>query len=62
MNLADIEAMWKFFDARLASFQDKVEDQKSRLLQELDNRTKTIGADIEKMYDKWNEKKPKDRH
>lgn len=62
LNLADIEAMWKFFDARLASFQDKIEDQKSRLLQELDNRTKTINADIEKMYDKWNEKKPKDRH
>ena len=26
MKLGEIEAMWKFFDARLASFQDKIED------------------------------------
>ena len=62
MKLGEIEAMWKFFDARLASFQDKIEDQKARLVQELDNRVKTMNTDLEKMFDKWNEKKPKERH
>lgn len=54
--------MWKYFDARLAQFNDKIEDQKARLVQELDNRVRTLNADLEKMFDKWNEKKPKDRN
>ena len=31
-------------------------------MQELDNRVKTLNSDLEKMFDKWNEKKPKDRN
>lgn len=62
MNLAEIESMWKYFDARLATFQDKIQEQKGRLMQELDNRVKTLNSDLEKMFDKWNEKKPKDRN
>lgn len=54
--------MWREFDARLAAFQDKIEEQKSRLLQELDSRTKTLNSDLEKMFDKWQEKKPKERN
>jgi hypothetical protein len=54
--------MWKFFDARLASFQDKIEEQKARLVQEIDSRTQSINSDLEKMFDKWNEKKPKERN
>ena len=62
MNLSEIESMWKYFDARLATFQDKIQEQKGRLIQELDNRTKTLNSDLEKMFDKWNEKKPKERN
>ena len=62
MNLSEIESMWKYFDARLATFQDKIQEQKGRLVQELDNRVKTLNSDLEKMFDKWNEKKPKDRN
>jgi len=62
MQLGEIESMWKYFDARLAQFNDKIEDQKARLVQELDNRVRTLNADLEKMFDKWNEKKPKDRN
>ena len=32
------------------------------MVQELDNRVRTLNADLEKMFDKWNEKKPKDRN
>ena len=32
LNLAEIESMWKYFDARLATFQDKIQEQKGRLI------------------------------
>ena len=52
--------MWREFDARLAAFNDKIEDQKARLVQELDGKIKTLNSDLEKMFDKWQAKKPKD--
>jgi hypothetical protein len=60
--LRDIESGWREFDARLGAFNDKIEDQKARLVQEIDNKVKSLNTDIEKMYDKWQEKKPKDRN
>lgn len=62
MRLSDIESMWREFDARLNAFNDKIEDQKARLKKEIDNRAKELNSDLEKMYDKWQEKKPKDRN
>lgn len=61
-GMGEIESMWREFDARLAAFQDKIEEQKARLVQELDSRVKTLNSDLEKMFDKWQEKKPKDRN
>lgn len=61
-GMGEIESMWREFDARLAAFQDKIEEQKTRLVQELDSRVKTLNSDLEKMFDKWNEKKPKERN
>jgi hypothetical protein len=48
-----IESMWREFDARLAAFNDKIEDQKARLVQELEGKIKTLNSDLEKMFDKW---------
>jgi len=62
MRLGEIESMWREFDARLAAFNEKIEDQKARLVQELDSRVKNLNGDLEKMFDKWQEKKPKDRN
>ena len=62
LGLGEVESQWKYFDARLATFQDKIQEQKGRLVQELDNRIKTLNSDLEKMFDKWNEKKPKERN
>jgi len=61
-GMGEIESMWREFDARLAAFQDKIEEQKARLVQELDSRVKTLNNDLEKMFDKWQEKKPKERN
>ncbi len=52
--------MWREFDARLAAFNDKIEDQKAKLVQELEGRIKLINSDLEKLFDKWQAKKPKD--
>ena len=62
MRLGEIESMWREFDARLSAFNDKIEDQKIRLRQEIDKRAKELNTDLEKMFDKWQEKKPKDRN
>jgi dynein heavy chain 2, cytosolic len=48
-----IESMWREFDARLAAFNDKIEDQKARLVAELDGKIKTLNSDLEKLFDKW---------
>jgi len=60
-GMTEIESMWREFDARLAAFQDKIEEQKARLLKQLDSDVKTLNSDLEKMFDKWQEKKPKDK-
>ena len=62
MRMGEIESMWREFDARLNAFNDKMEDQKERLKKEIDNRTKDLNNDLEKMFDKWQEKKPKERN
>lgn len=58
--LGEMESQWREFEARLAAFNEKIEDQKARLAQELDNRAAELNTDLEKMFDKWQEKKPKD--
>ena len=58
MRLGEIEGMWREFDARLGAFQDKIEEQKARLVQELDNKIASLNGDLEKMYDKWQESPP----
>lgn len=60
--MGEIESMWREFDARLNAFNDKIEDQKDRLRKEIDARAKDLNSDLEKMFDKWQEKKPKDRN
>jgi hypothetical protein len=62
MALQELESKWREFDARLGAFNDKIEDQKKRLREEIDKRAKTQAVELEKMYDKWQEKKPKDRN
>lgn len=62
MRMGEVESMWREFDARLNAFNDKMEDQKDRLKKEIDNRTKDLNNDLEKMFDKWQEKKPKERN
>lgn len=62
MRLAELESMWREFDARISAFNDKIEDQKSRLQKEIDSRIRELNSDLEKMFERWNEKKPKDRN
>lgn len=61
MALQELESKWREFEALLAIFNDKIEDQRKRLAEEIDKRTKTLAAELEKMYDRWQEKKPKER-
>ena len=53
MALLELESKWREFDARLGAFNDKIEDQKKRLREEIDKRAKTLGVELEKMYDRW---------
>ena len=62
MALQELESKWREFEARLGAFNDKIEDQKKRLGQEIDKRAKSLADQLEKMYDRWQEKKPKDRN
>ncbi len=62
MKLGNLDSMWREFDARISAFNDKIEDQKTRLRKEIDARAKELNADLEKMFERWNEKKPKDRN
>ncbi len=61
-GFGEIESMWREFDARLNAFNDKIEDQKTRLRKEIDSRAMQLNADLEKMFERWQEKKPKDRN
>jgi Skp family chaperone for outer membrane proteins len=62
MRLSELESMWREFDARISAFNDKIEDQKTRLSKEIDARIKELNGDLEKMFERWAEKKPKDRN
>ena len=62
MRLGDLESMWREFDARISAFNDKIEDQKTRLRKEIDARIKDLNGDLEKMFERWQEKKPKERN
>lgn len=53
MRLGDLESMWREFDARISAFNDKIEDQKTRLRKEIDARIKELNGDLEKMYERW---------
>ena len=60
--MQELESKWREFEARLGAFNDKIEDQKKRLGQEIDKRAKSLADQLEKMYDRWQEKKPKERN
>jgi dynein heavy chain 2, cytosolic len=62
MRLSDLESMWREFDARINAFNDKIEDQKTKLMGEIDSRIKELNQDLEKMFERWQEKKPKERN
>ena len=62
MGLTELESRWREFEARLGAFNDKIEDQKQRLREEIDKRIKSLSVELEKMYDRWQEKKPKERN
>lgn len=51
--LQELESKWREFDARLGAFNDKIEDQKKRLREEIDKRAKSLAVELEKMYDRW---------
>ena len=53
MRLSEIESMWREFDSRISAFNDKIEDQKTRLRKEIDSRAKELNADLEKMFERW---------
>ena len=62
LALHDLETKWGDFIERLSAFNDKIEDQKQKLREEIDRRAQTLGVELEKMYDRWQEKKPKERN
>ncbi len=39
-GMGEIESMWREFDAKLAAFQDKIDELKAKLMQELDSSVK----------------------
>jgi dynein heavy chain 2 len=53
VGLAELESMWREFDARINAFNDKIEDQKERLRKEIDSRIKELNNDLEKMFERW---------
>jgi choline kinase len=53
MGLTELESRWREFEARLGAFNDKIEDQKQRLREEIDKRIKSLSIELEKMYDRW---------
>jgi len=53
MGLTELESRWREFEARLGAFNDKIEDQKQRLREEIDKRIKSLSVELEKMYDRW---------
>jgi dynein heavy chain 2 len=48
VGLAELESMWREFDARINAFNDKIEDQKDRLRKEIDARIKELNSDLDK--------------
>lgn len=62
MQLQELESKWREFEALLGIFNDKIEDQRKRLAEEIDKRVKQTNIELEKMYDRWQEKKPKERN
>lgn len=61
MPLQELESKWREFEALLGIFNTKIEDQRKRLADAIDKRTQETGKELEKMYDRWQEKKPKER-
>lgn len=62
MALQELESKWREFEALLGIFNDKIEDQRKRLAEAIDKRSKATATELEKMYDRWQEKKPKERN
>ena len=60
--LDELEVLWEEFEIRLSSFNEKIEDQKKRLREELDKRTVTVSKELDRMFEKWQENKPKERN
>ena len=51
--LQELESLWEQFEQRLASFNEKIEDQKKRLREELERRTVTVSKELDRMFEKW---------
>jgi dynein heavy chain 2 len=62
LALQELESKWREFEDRLGAFSEKIEGQKRRLREEIDKRAQSLAAELEKMYDRWQEKKPKERN
>jgi chromosome segregation ATPase len=62
LALQELDSRWREFEDRLGAFSEKIEAQKRRLREEIDKRAKSLAAELEKMYDRWQEKKPKERN
>ena len=53
LQLQELESKWREFEALLGIFNDKIEDQRKRLAEEIDKRVKQTSLELEKMYDRW---------
>lgn len=62
ISLQELESKWREFEDRLEAFSGKIEAQKQRLREEIDKRQASLAKELEKMYDRWQEKKPKARN
>jgi hypothetical protein len=59
LKLGDLESKWREFISRLDIFNDKIEDQKKRLKEEIDKRIQGLATEVEKMYDPGRRRSPR---
>jgi hypothetical protein len=60
-NMGKLEVKWRELNERLDYFQGQIEQQKQRLRDEIEKRARGLAAESEKMYDKWQVNKPKEK-
>lgn len=59
--MGKLEVKWRELNERLDYFQGQIEQQKQRLRDEIEKRAKGLAAESEKMYEKWQVNKPKEK-